>query len=146
MSTDHGWISWDDPKSVHVYSEVIAKFIVLHMKKKIHIFSTNDMTKTRQGLLIVFTTIDIKWISLEHQWQMGLCFFFVCRASRSDTNFQKNIYRHTADTIVSWPNLIQWAIVHTSYLMMMIRQSICILSTITTEMGKLKTYSLTYNG
>ena len=37
-----------------------------------------------------------------------------------------------------------WVIVHTSDLMMMIRQSICILSIITREMGKLKTYIPTY--
>ena len=30
----------------------------------------------------------------------------------------KNIERHTADTIVSWPNPKQWVIVHTSDLMM----------------------------
>ena len=38
----------------------------------------------------------------------------------------KNIERHTADTIVSWPK--QWLIVHTYDLMMIIRQSIYILS------------------
>ena len=52
--------------------------------------------------------------------------------------------RHTAHTIVSWPNPKQWVIVHTSDLMMIIRQSIYILSIITREMGKLKTHSLTY--
>ena len=56
----------------------------------------------------------------------------------------KNIERHTADTIVSWLNPKQWVIVHTSDLMMIIRQSIYILSIITREMGKLKTYSPTY--
>ena len=45
----------------------------------------------------------------------------------------KNIERHEAGTIVSWPNLKQWVIVHKSDLMMIIRQSIYILSTITTE-------------
>ena len=35
----------------------------------------------------------------------------------------KNIKRHTAHTIVSWPNPKQWIIVHTSDLMMIIRQS-----------------------
>ena len=34
-----------------------------------------------------------------------------------------NIKRHTAHTIVSWPNPKQWIIVHTSDLMMMITQS-----------------------
>ena len=36
----------------------------------------------------------------------------------------KNTERHTAHTIVSWPNPKQWVIVHTSDLMMIIRQSI----------------------
>ena len=56
----------------------------------------------------------------------------------------KNIERHTADTIVSWPNPKQWVIVHTSNLMIIIRQSIYILSIITREMGKLKAYSPIY--
>ena len=55
-----------------------------------------------------------------------------------------NIERHTAHTIVSWPNPKQWVIVHTSDLMMIIRQSIYILSIITREMGKLKTHNPTY--
>ena len=57
---------------------------------------------------------------------------------------KKNIERHTAHTIVSWPNPKQWVTVHTSDLMMIIRQSIYILSIITKEMGKLKTHSPTY--
>ena len=56
----------------------------------------------------------------------------------------QNKERHTADTIVSLPNHKQWVKVHTSDLMMIIRQSIYILSIITNEMGKLKTYSPTY--
>ena len=56
----------------------------------------------------------------------------------------KNIERHTVHTIVSWPNPKQWVIVHTSDMMMMIRQSIYILSIITKEMGKLKTHNPTY--
>ena len=36
----------------------------------------------------------------------------------------KNIERHTAHTIVSWPNTKQWVIVHTFDLMMIIRQCI----------------------
>ena len=43
----------------------------------------------------------------------------------------KNTKRHTAHTIVSWPNPKQWVKVHTSDLMMIIRQSIYILSIIT---------------
>ena len=56
----------------------------------------------------------------------------------------KNIERHTAHTIVSWPNPKRWVIVHTSDLMMIIRQSIYIISIITKEMGKLKAHSPTY--
>ena len=56
----------------------------------------------------------------------------------------KNIERHTAHTIVSWPNPKQWVIVHTSDLMMIIRQSIYILSIITRGVGKLKAPSPTY--
>ena len=48
----------------------------------------------------------------------------------------KMIERHTAHTIVSWSNPKQWIIVHTSDLIMMIRQSIYLLSIITGEMGK----------
>ena len=56
----------------------------------------------------------------------------------------KNIERHTAHTIVSWPNPKQWVIVHTSKLMMIMRQSMYILSIIKKEMGKLKTHSPKY--
>ena len=41
----------------------------------------------------------------------------------------KNIERHTAHTIVSWPNPKQWVIVHSFDLTMIIRQSIYILRT-----------------
>ena len=56
----------------------------------------------------------------------------------------KNIEKHTAHTIVSWPNPKQWVIVHTSDLMMIIRLSIYIFSIITKGMGILKTHSPTY--
>ena len=64
--------------------------------------------------------------------------------SNSPTFIQKKIERHTADTIVSWPNPKQWVIFHTSDSMKIIRQSIYIISIITRLMGKLKTYSPTY--
>ena len=60
------------------------------------------------------------------------------------TDADKNIERHTAHTIVSWPNPKQWLIVHTSDLMMIIIQIMYILPIITKEMGKLKTHSPTY--
>ena len=72
-----------------------------------------------------------------------LWLYFLVEVTREIT-FQKNIERHTAHTIVSWPNPKQWLIVHTSDLMMTIRQSIYILSIITREMGILKTHSPTY--
>ena len=46
--------------------------------------------------------------------------------------------------IILLPNPKQWIIVHSSDLMMIIRQSIYILSIITKEMGKLKTHSPLY--
>ena len=67
-----------------------------------------------------------------------------CKPRIAKEIIQKNIERHTANTIVSWPNTKQWVIVHISDLIMIIRQSIYILSIITTEMGKLKRYSPTY--
>ena len=57
---------------------------------------------------------------------------------------KKNNERHTAHTIVSWPNPKQWVIIHTSDLMMIIRQSMYILSIIPKEIGKMKTHSPTY--
>ena len=68
----------------------------------------------------------------------------LCRHCNADNIIQKkNIERHTTHTIVSWPNPKQWVIVHNSDLMI-IRQSIYILSIITKEMGKLKTHRPTY--
>ena len=67
-------------------------------------------------------------------------FCFICVVNIS----YKHIERHTAHTIVSWPNPEQWVMVHTSDFMMIIRQSIYIPSIITRGMGKLKTHSLTY--
>ena len=62
----------------------------------------------------------------------------------TDVCFGKNIERHTVHTIGSWPNPKQWVIVHASDLIMIIRQSIYIISIIIKEMGKLKTHSPTY--
>ena len=68
-------------------------------------------------------------------------FIYLCKYVHM---IHKNIEKHTAHTIVSWPSPKQWVIVHTSDLMMIIRQSIYILSIITREMGKLITHSPTY--
>ena len=77
------------------------------------------------------------FIQLSFVQYMGLCVFSL-PISRMNTE------RHTAYTIVSWPNPKQWVIVNTSDLMMMIRQSIYFLSIITKGMGKLKARSPTY--
>ena len=50
--------------------------------------------------------------------------------------FNKNIERHAAHTIVSWPNTKQWVIVNTSDLMMIIRQKIYIYIFIQSSQGK----------
>ena len=68
----------------------------------------------------------------------------VPRSNPAISQIHKNIERHTTHTIDSWPNPKRWVIVHTSDLMMIIRQSTYILSIIRKEMGKLKTHSRTY--
>ena len=90
--------------------------------------SSCSANTTRSSIIIIIITNNhsLKWNPRQDQ-----------RCSK------KNIEKHTAHTIVSWPNPKQWVIVHTSDLMMIIRQSIYILSIITKEMemGKLNTHS-----
>ena len=69
--------------------------------------------------------------------------WFLLRCNPSPLCHHKNTEKHTAHTIVSWPNPKQWVIVHTSDSMMIIRQSIYILSIIIREMGQLRTHSPT---
>ena len=57
--------------------------------------------------------------------------------------FHNNIERHTAHTIVSWPNSKQWVIVHTYDLMMIISQSIYSLHH-HKDISKMKTHSPIY--
>ena len=75
----------------------------------------------------------IKWKHFPRRWP------FVWEIHRSSVNSPhkgqwrgalifKNTKTHTAHTIVSWPNPKQWVIVHTSDLMMIIRQRIYISS------------------
>ena len=94
---------------------------------------------------MVLTSLDNK----SHLSPNHMCLPFIIHAFgecmySGRVSYDKNIERHTAHTIASWPNPKQWVIVHTSDLMMMIKQSIYILSIITKEMGKLKTHSPTY--
>ena len=57
---------------------------------------------------------------------------------------EPNIERHTAHTSVSWPNPKQLQMVHTSYLMMIIRYSAQIPTTIMREISKFNTHSSIY--
>ena len=82
-------------------------------------------------------------VSSKHR-ELDCLFHSYIKVTTKTLKKHKNIGRHTAHTVVSWPNPKQWVIVHTSDLMMIIRQNIYILSTITKEMGKLKTHSPTY--
>ena len=70
----------------------------------------------------------------DHYDGIAYCFLWVCALCTHilySVSFFKNTKRHTAHTIVSWPNPKQWVIVHTPDLMMIIRQSIYIPSIIT---------------
>ena len=74
----------------------------------------------------------------------GCCYIEYFNEIQEQDILHKNTERHTAHIIISWPNPKQWVTVHTSSLMMIIRQSIYILSIITREMCKLKTHNPTY--
>ena len=63
--------------------------------------------------------------SIGFAWFILLCKIYGYIRKDSD-KVHKNIERHTAHTIVSWPNTKQCVIVHTYDLMMIIRQSIYI--------------------
>ena len=83
-----------------------------------------------------------KYIKCWHIWKQNsnASDEILCNANKGFPNISRafvpvcqsygytDIERHTADTIVLWPNPKQWVIVHTSDLMMIIRQSIYILS------------------
>ena len=70
-----------------------------------------------------------RWCEAETGWDLQ---------PRDQGYMGKNIDKHTAHTIASWPNPKRWILIHTSDLMMITRQSI--LSIITKDMGKLKTH------
>ena len=53
----------------------------------------------------------------------------------------KNIERHTANAIVSWPNPQHWQMSHTSDSILILRQSTLILKIIIRAMGKPNTHS-----
>ena len=78
------------------------------------------------------------------KWLVISCYKLLFGSKSAIFQTHKNIERHTAETIVSWLNPKQWVTVLISDLMMIIRQSTYIISIITREMGKLKTYSPTY--
>ena len=88
-------------------------------------------------------------IDMRHELKFKVCYCTIGRNIRwwqtvsIFIGYYKNTERHTVHTIVSWPNPKQWVTVHISDSMMIIRQSIYILSIITREMGQLKTHSPT---
>ena len=93
--------------------------------------------------------VSVAFVNMILQLLYTICVLCKCDSTNClntlDVIYCKNIERHTTHNIVSWPNPKQlWVIVHSSDLMMIIRQSIYILSIITREMGKLKTHSPTY--
>ena len=109
--------------------------------------SVYDVAFTRHYYTAMTRVGFIGWINDEIMALWHFCHHWsLCGWLHSDRNvfFLKNIEIHSAHTIVWWPNPKQWVIVHTSDLMMIIRQSIYIFSIITKGMGKLKTHSPTY--
>ena len=90
------------------------------------------------ALALQEAVVSFDMMLIMYHWSEVLHWFCIAMVSL------KNIERHTARTIVSWPNPKQWVILHTSDLMMIIRHRIYILSIITRDMGKLKTHGPTY--
>ena len=137
------WHSSESNFTTNAHELYLQHFGRFFLKLWTHLVETNELSIYREtakhprtvlsrGILVValHSYHILKWI-----WKSII--FFKCPSD-------ENIERHTAVTIASWPNPKQWVIVHTSDMMMIIRQSIYILSIITREMGKLKTYSPTY--
>ena len=120
----------------------ITKTYLYHFNKCHRVFKPFDVFIIRNFEIITWFVDGL----VSCPWNLDPAFVWNQRTNwcLSSNPLHKNIERHTADTIVSWPNPRQWVIVHTSDLMMIIRQSIYILSIITREMSKLKTYSPTY--
>ena len=100
----------------------------------------------KRYICIVYQFLNLRWRRLfkASSWQTMIALSRIaCYCVHPLKCFNKHKERHTAHTIVPWPNPKQWVIVHTSDSMMMIRQSIYILSIITREMGQLKTHTPT---
>ena len=92
---------------------------------------------------VMINATNFAWMSISRLWCVFTNLWIPCLTNMTKASFfqhyhirsvtkwlKKNIKRHTANTIVSWPNPKQWIIVHTSDLMMIIRQSnihICII-------------------
>ena len=108
----------------------------------IDVMDTGDLVlRPRQNKWVSITVVNHK--ITQSRILIGMVLASI-RGMRQSCYIIKNIEKHTAHIIVSWPNPKQWVIVHTFDLMMIIRQSIYILSIITKELGKLKTHSPTY--
>ena len=130
---------------------VIRRYLAYHYNNVIMSAMASQIT----SLTVVYSSVYSGAHQRKHQSSASLAFMRGIHrlpvnsshkgpVTRKMFPFDKNTERHTAHTIVSWPNPKQWVSVHTSDLMMIIRQIIYILSIITWEMGKLKTHSPTY--
>ena len=91
----------------------------------------------------------IRWKHFPRYWPFVRAIHRWIPAQRPETRsfdvfFDIRLNKRLSKQSWGWWFDTPWVIVHTSDLMMIIRQSIYILSIITTEMGKLKTYSPTY--
>ena len=129
--TSHGhWVTIRMPCFLLVTSYVYCKTGIIIVKQ--HLRSKNQFYVVK--LILWHPNRHINWY---YQYETD-------SKTVNILSLTKYIERHTAHTIVSWPSPKQWVIVHTSDLMMIIRQSIYILSINTREIGKLKSHSPTY--
>ena len=87
-----------------------------------------DCTASMRSAWVAPISPNILFQSWTDTFQKSVQSWYIPFALQVWYHKNKNIERHTAHTIGSWPNPKQWAIVHTSDLMMIIRQSIYIYS------------------
>ena len=102
---------------------------------------TITLRHASDGWLIFILKVRFQWLC---HFKLEIYFKTKSVIFPYELTIRKNIERHTAHTIVLWPNPKQWVIVHTSDLMMIIRQRIYILSIIPKGMAQLKRHSPTY--
>ena len=113
-------------------STASSRSVYEHMRKVLQSYCRNRHAYKRELsdviYCLIFVEVDIG----------NLCFIYLFYVIISNAGEDRHItammlaiseiiqseYRHTAHTIVSWPSPKQWVIIHTSDLLMIIRQSI----------------------